>query len=106
ILNPSKLTKPLYTPPFATANHMFWQLRFDPVSGGKKILKNRKDNNVKIRQKQKFVEDSEEYVSIFLGAIPSPQEADNTTAAWAKRSMLSAKLFLKNPLTHTEIEKY
>ncbi|KAG9285191.1 hypothetical protein G9A89_004406 [Geosiphon pyriformis] len=84
ILNPSKLLKPLYTPPFATANHMFWQLRFDP----------------------KFVEGNDEYCSVFLGAIPSPQEADNTTAAWAKRSLLSARLFLKNPISHVEIDKY
>ncbi|CAG8583298.1 1564_t:CDS:2 [Ambispora leptoticha] len=84
ILNPSKLSKPLYTPPFATANHMFWQLRFDP----------------------KFIEGNDEYCSVFLGAIPSPQEADNTTAAWAKRSLLSARLFLKNPISHVEIDKY
>ncbi|CAG8597058.1 1161_t:CDS:2, partial [Paraglomus occultum] len=84
LMNPTKLAKPLYTPPFATASHMFWQLRFDP----------------------KFVDDGDEYCSVFLGAIPSIQEAENTISAWAKRSKLSAKLFLKNANTGAEIDKY
>jgi len=52
------------------------------------------------------VDDGDEYCSVFLGAIPSIQEAENTISAWAKRSKLSAKLFLKNASNGAEIDKY
>ncbi|CAB4401497.1 unnamed protein product [Rhizophagus irregularis] len=68
----SKIDTTVYSPPFATSHDMFWQLEFIPNS-------------------------SEEpgHCAAFLFAIPNHEEA-NSSGIWSRRSILTAKLYLKN----------
>ncbi|CAG8562583.1 5806_t:CDS:2, partial [Scutellospora calospora] len=65
--------KSYYSPPFATSENMFWQLKFDPEC-----------------------QEHPEYCSFWLVALPNPQE-NVSTDLWIGRSEYYATCFIKNP---------
>lgn len=75
----------IYTPPFATTQKMFWQLKFHPES---------KDHN--------------EYCALWLVALPNPMEK-YSSENWSDRSEYSVTYFMKNPcekLNFGKLENY
>ncbi|CAG8603588.1 8285_t:CDS:2 [Ambispora leptoticha] len=72
----SKLSGEVYSPPFATSDDMFWQLKFVPS----------------------YKEDPD-YFSLFLCAIPNGEE-EHLTTSWSRRSQVSATLYLRTPLLY------
>ncbi|KAG9300396.1 hypothetical protein G9A89_010020 [Geosiphon pyriformis] len=76
----SKVTGEVYSPPFATSDDMFWQLKF--VASYK---------------------EEPDYFSLFLCAIPNGEE-EYLTTAWTRRSTVSATLFLRSPHLHCSSE--
>ncbi|CAG8590426.1 8394_t:CDS:2 [Ambispora gerdemannii] len=70
----SKLNGEVYSPPFATSDEMFWQLKFVPS----------------------YKEDPD-FFSLFLCAIPNGEE-EHLTTSWSRRSQVSATLYLRTPL--------
>ncbi|GES92112.1 BTB/POZ protein [Rhizophagus clarus] len=77
----SKIDTTVYSPPFATSHDMFWQLEFIPNS-------------------------SEEpgHCAAFLFAIPNHEET-NSSGIWSRRSILTAKLYLKNARNQIFLKK-
>ncbi|CAG8614309.1 18771_t:CDS:2 [Rhizophagus irregularis] len=75
----------IYTPPFATTQNMFWQLKFHPES---------KDHN--------------EFCALWLVALPNPIEK-YSPENWSDRSKYSVTYFMKNPcekLNFGKLENY
>ncbi|CAG8564313.1 14200_t:CDS:2 [Ambispora leptoticha] len=78
----SKITGPVFSPPFATSYDMFWQLKFTPCSPG-----------------------HTDYCALFLFAIPNSDEK-RTPSKWPRRSNLNATLFLRDAEDESEYESY
>ncbi|CAG8619634.1 2105_t:CDS:2, partial [Paraglomus occultum] len=66
-----KITGEVYSPPFATSDDMFWQLKFVPS-----------------------FKDDPDYFSLFLCAIPNAEE-EHMAGVWSRRGTLSATLYLR-----------
>ncbi|CAG8662798.1 33387_t:CDS:2, partial [Racocetra persica] len=79
--NVSKINTTVYSPPFGTSHDMFWQLEFIPSS----------------------VEEPD-HCAAFLFAIPNHDEA-NCSGVWSRRSVLTAKIYLKNAKNQTFLKK-
>ncbi|CAG8455719.1 7011_t:CDS:2 [Funneliformis mosseae] len=79
--NVSKINTTVYSAPFGTTHDMFWQLEFIPTSS-----------------------EEPEHCAAFLFAIPNYEEA-NSTGIWSRRSLLTAKIYLKNARNQTFLKK-
>ncbi|CAG8448367.1 21420_t:CDS:2 [Dentiscutata erythropus] len=79
--NVSKINTTVYSPPFGTSHDMFWQLEYIPSSA-----------------------EEPDHCAAFLFAIPNHEEA-NISGVWSRRSVLTAKIYLKNAKNQTFLKK-
>ncbi|CAG8741552.1 16085_t:CDS:2 [Gigaspora margarita] len=90
--NVSKINTTVYSPPFGTSHDMFWQLEFIPIF------------SIFFTSIGCSSAEEPDHCAAFLFAIPNHEEA-NSSGVWSRRSVLTAKIYLKNAKNQTFLKK-